>query len=134
MPRLMSFSLTTPQMYATLHGTPGDPKSVSRRWGTWLNLKPGDIVEAVEKAMGLRKGDKIVRIGLIEITETRLEPLRRMLDDHAYGQAEVVKEGFPHLTPEQFVEMLCRHGGKTPDDEINRIAFVPYVSGQLRLL
>jgi hypothetical protein len=52
--RNMSFSLTTPQVYA---GT----KTVTRRLG-WRFAKAGQRVCAVEKGMGLKKGEKVKRI------------------------------------------------------------------------
>lgn len=72
--RNMSFMLTTPQMYS---GT----KKVTRRIG-WWNLKPGDVVMAVEKGMGLKKGEKVVQIYQIMIVETRPETLDYMIHDH----------------------------------------------------
>jgi len=51
MPRNMSFMLTTAQYCART-------KDVTRRLG-WANLKPGDMFNGVEKAMGLKKGEKI---------------------------------------------------------------------------
>ena len=44
MPRLMSFSMTTPQVRART-------KTVTRRLG-WRFLKPGVVLWAVEKAQG----------------------------------------------------------------------------------
>ena len=52
------------------------------------------------------------------------EPLRRMVDEPAYGRQECVREGFPQLTPEQFVAMFCAsHKGCTPDTTVTRIEF-----------
>lgn len=135
MPSLMSFSLTLDQMYSTFGLPPvnGPTKCVTRRWNAWHNLKAGDELWAVEKAMGLGRGDKIVRIGRIVVTETRWEPLRRMIDDRPYGLAEVVNEGFPEMTPEAFVEMLCKHGHHRAEEQIHRIGFVPYETIQPRL-
>jgi hypothetical protein len=63
----MSFALTTQQVRE-------QTKDVTRRFGWWF-LKPGDKVWAVEKAMGLKAGEKIKRIALIEIVSVRAEPL-----------------------------------------------------------
>lgn len=52
--RRMSFSMTTAQMYAR-------NKDVTRRFGWWF-LKPGDRVMTVEKAMGLKKGEKPIAL------------------------------------------------------------------------
>lgn len=109
MPRNISFALTTPQFIART-------KTVTRRFG-WWNLKPGQILCGVEKAMGLKPGEKIKRLGLIEIVSTRVEPL------NAIDQQDVIKEGFPGWTPPQFVEMLVKHYGCEPDKLINRIEY-----------
>ena len=67
MPRNMSFAMTKPQF---LNRT----KTVTRRLG-WGFLKPGDVVMGVEKAMGLKKGEKVRKLGLIRIVSIRSEPL-----------------------------------------------------------
>lgn len=114
--RAISFSLTTPQFIA---GT----KDVTRRLG-WKKAVAGDLMKAVEKAMGLKKGQSQVIIGQIKIINARLEPLNRMLLDQAYGVEEVRREGFPHMTPEEFVAFFCRtHTGCFPEREITRLEF-----------
>ena len=67
MPRNMSFMLTTDQLRA---GT----KDVTRRLGWWF-LKPGDLVWACEKCMGLKKGQKVKRLRLIRVLKTNAERL-----------------------------------------------------------
>lgn len=109
MPRNMSFAMTTEQMRA---GT----KSVTRRFG-WYFLKPGQIVWAVEKAMGLKKGEKVKRICAIKIISTRTEPLC------AIDKADVKAEGFPDWSPEQFIQMLVDHYKVDPEAMVNRIEF-----------
>lgn len=92
-------------------------KTVTRRFGWWF-LKPGDVVQPVEKAMGLKKGEQVKKIGgLIRILSTRKEPLFTVTQD------DCVKEGFPDLEPYQFVEMLCRHYKCRPLKMVNRIEF-----------
>ena len=49
-------------------------KTVTRRLG-WDNLKPGDRLYAVTKAMGLKKGEKQERLGVIEVVSVRREEL-----------------------------------------------------------
>jgi len=110
MPRNMSFSITTEQMYR-------GAKVVTRRLG-WDNLKPGDVVCAVEKGMGLKKGEKVKRIGMIEILAVTREPLSRMT------YTECAREGFPEMTPDEFIAMFCRANKCAPDTLVNRIAFV----------
>jgi hypothetical protein len=97
---------------------------VTRRNG-WRFLKVGDVLCAVEKGQGLKRGEKLVRLGRITVTDVRQEPLRRLLDDPAYGTAEVAREGFPERSPSEFVELFCRtHKGCTPDSEVTRIEYV----------
>ena len=119
MPRNMSFSKTTDQIRA---GT----KTVTRRLGWWF-LKPGEIVNAVEKCRGLKKGEKIKRIRQIRIVTTRPEPLSRMQSDREYGRQETAREGFGnHVNmkePDYFVEFFCSLNRCTPSTEINRIEF-----------
>lgn len=112
----MSFAMTTEQVMVKT-------KTVTRRFG-WLFLKPGDIVHPVEKAMGLKKGEKIKRIHdvdgkpiVIQIVSTRLEPLNKITT------LDVTREGFPWLDKNQFVDMLVKKYNCNPADECNRILF-----------
>jgi hypothetical protein len=118
--RNISFMLTKDQVR-------NRSKTVTRRMG-WRNLKAGDVLGGVEKGMGLKAGEKVVRIATIRVLNARPEPLRRLLDDPEYGKAECVKEGFgddPILSmPEAFVEFFCRsHRGCTLDAAPTRIEF-----------
>lgn len=114
--RLISFALTTPQIRSRV-------KTVTRRTG-WATLRPGTRLQAVEKAMGLKKGETVMRLAVIEVVEVTREPLRRLIDEPAYGRVECVSEGFPHLSPIEFVAMFCAsHKGCTPETVITRIAF-----------
>lgn len=99
-------------------------KDVTRRWA-WENAKAGDVVMGVEKAMGLKKGEKMVRLGLAEFVSVRREPLDRMIKEPEYGAEEMRREGYPFgLTdPAAFVERLAREGNKKPSDLITRIEF-----------
>lgn len=107
--RRMSFSLTKDQF---LDGS----KTVTRRLGWWW-LMPGDRVLAVEKCMGLKKGEKQVILGEIEIVSVRREVLMNIT------QEDVVKEGFPDLTPLKFVHMFGKHMKVPPTAEVMRIEF-----------
>ncbi len=109
MPRNMSFAMTTDQFKAKT-------KTVTRRLG-WCFLKPGDIINGVKKAMGLKKGEKVESLGLIKIISTRKESLNEI------SQIDVIKEGFPHWTPDDFIQMICNHYNVKPDVLINRIVF-----------
>lgn len=114
--RNISFALTT-QQYRD------GSKDVTRRLG-WLHLKAGDHFMGVEKGMGLKPGEQIVRLGASLVIAATREPLLRMIDEPEYGLIEVRREGFPHMAPAQFVDFFCRtHRGCTPDTVITRIEF-----------
>ncbi len=98
-------------------------KDVTRRDG-WEFLQPGDRLAACEKCQGLGKGGKITRICTIEVVTVMREPLRRMLDEPAYGKEECRREGFPDMTPAEFVAFFCKgHKGVTLDTILTRIEF-----------
>jgi hypothetical protein len=106
----MSFMLTTAQMRA---GT----KTVTRRLGWWF-LNPGDLIMAVEKSRGRRKGEQMARIAPIRIVSTRAELLNRITVE------EVRREGFYEMSPADFINHFCAtHRSCTPQTRVNRIAF-----------
>jgi hypothetical protein len=108
--RLMSFFLTTPQFKART-------KSVTRRLG-WWNLSPGDEVMGVVKCQGLGKGGKVETLGPIRIISVDRQPLR----DITWQDCK--KEGFPEMTPVDFVAMFMRvHKLTDIDTIVNRIEF-----------
>ena len=109
MPRNMSFAMTTPQLL-------DESKDITRRLGWWF-LKEGDILNAVNKVMGFKKGEKPKRLKQIQIISTTKEPL------NSITQADVIREGFPHFTPQQFVDMLVNHYKVSLDVLVNRIEF-----------
>lgn len=117
MPRLMSFAMTTEQYK-------NRSKTVTRRWG-WLHAKVGMEFSGVEKAMGLKKGEKIKHIGPGRIKNVRREPLDAMIKDIEYGREEMKKEGYPFgmTCPKEFVEKLAKSAGKKTSDLITRIEF-----------
>lgn len=92
--RNMSFSKTTAQMYERR-------KWVTRRYGWWF-LKVGERIQAVEKAMGLQKGEKVKKICVIEVTNHYRDNLRYLT------QQECILEGFPHISPEEFRAILYK--------------------------
>lgn len=107
--RRMSFALTLPQMRA---GT----KTVTRRRG-WDFLKPGDRVLAVDKVMGFRLGERAEVLGEIEVISVRREHLYRITDE------EVAREGFPGMSPEEFVALFCQAMECRASDTVTRIEF-----------
>ena len=109
--RNMSFSKTTEQMY---DGT----KDVTRRHiDTWKNLKAGDRLRAVEKAMGLKKGEKMKPICEIEIVDVSVERIYHVTDD------EVRREGFPGMSRYDFSKLLGGVMRCHIFDECRRIEF-----------
>lgn len=106
--RQMSFSLTTPQMRAR-------GKTVTRRLG-WWKLRAGDVVMAIEKGQGLKKGEKVKRIGPIHVVSTRAERL------DAIDAADAWREGFPPDAA-KFIAMFCAAHRCNPETLVNRIEF-----------
>ena len=109
MPRNMSFFFTTKQVREKT-------KTVTRRLGWWF-LKPGDIINAVEKCQGLKKGEKVKKICQIRIIQTR----RGQLD--FITPLECIREGFPLMGSKEFIEMFCKVNKCDSSTIINRIWF-----------
>lgn len=109
MPRNISFAMTVPQFIDR-------SKDVTRRLG-WDYLVPGELLWGVEKCMGLKLGEQVRRLGLIEIVSTRAEPLSAISAD------DVAREGFPGWSPEQFVELFCRGSNVDAETIVNRIEY-----------
>lgn len=110
--RNMSFMLTTQQMRDR-------SKFVTRRLG-WWNAKQGEVIMACVKCQGIRKGQGIEHITPIEVVTASGEQLK------AINQHDVIREGFPHMTPADFIAMFCKaHKARhcTPDTVVNRIEF-----------
>lgn len=106
----MSFKLTTEQVRA-------QTKTVTRRLGGW-RIKVGDLRQPVVQNQGLKKGERITRInGPIRFTDVRRERL------DAITPEDVIREGFPGMTPAAFVAMFTGHNHCRPDAEVARLAF-----------
>lgn len=116
--RQISFALTTKQIRTK-------QKTVTRRLG-WKTLQPGTLLQPVVKAQGLKKGERVEKIGgPIRVVDVWRGPLERMIgrfEDFAASD-ESKLEGFPHLTSEEFVAMFCEHHGCAPSTEVTRIEF-----------
>jgi hypothetical protein len=114
--RAISFSLTEQQF---LDGS----KDITRRLG-WKFLKAGDRLIAARKCMGLGKGGKRHDFGVIEVTRVWRESLNIMILAPRKGQDECRREGFPNLTPDEFVAFFCKsHSKCTPQTIVTRIEF-----------
>lgn len=114
--RILSFSMTTRAFVDR-------SKTVTRRMG-WKTLKPGTVLKAAEKCMGLKKGETITILGEIRVISIRQERLDRMTRDMEYGRLECLREGFSGVEPDEFVAFFCRgHKGCKPSSMVTRIEF-----------
>jgi hypothetical protein len=109
MARFISFAITERQF---LDGS----KDVTRRLG-WKKLRPGDRLIVVRKAMGLKKGEKVHRLGEITVRNVREERLGDITRE------EVVREGFPEMSQAEFVSFFCRFNKCTAETVVTRIEF-----------
>jgi hypothetical protein len=112
--RMMSFSLTTDAVVRR-------EKTVTRRSvSTWIHLKPGDRLRAVDKVMGLRKGQKPRELAIIEVVSVRVEPLDAITDADAAAECF---GGGGLWAAQRFVAAYCKHAGCAPDIPVRRIEF-----------
>jgi hypothetical protein len=115
MPRLMSVAFTEEAVRERR-------KTVTRRKG-WLMLKPGDRLTLCRKVMGRRKGEPLVRVAEVEVfsvTRERLDDLLRT--DISNNEGEVAREGFPDMTPEDFIQrFFIEAQGMSSDAVVTRI-------------
>jgi len=108
--RNISFALTTKQFV-------NRTKTVTRRLG-WKFLKVGDRLAGCEKCQGLKKDQKIKKLGMIRVTSVARIPLDSISPD------DCIKEGFPELTPSEFINFFCgAHKDCTPGTIVTRIEF-----------
>jgi len=106
----IAFSMTTRQFRDRT-------KTVTRRCG-WLKLKAGTRLQGVVKGMGLKKGEHPEALGIIEVVSVGREQL------NVITQQEVIREGFPEMTPAEFIEMFCKGDrGCKPETVVTRIEY-----------
>jgi hypothetical protein len=99
---IVSFAWTTE---AYLEGL----KDVTRRFWTdeyAAQFPPGSVHQAWDKSPRSRGK----RIGYFRVVSIERESLRRLLDDRAYGQREIQREGGLWKTPQQFVDLMRDQG------------------------
>lgn len=123
--RNISVALTQPQILART-------KTVTRRVG-WLWLVEAFaeepdyfcLLQPVEKGQGIPKGGHITPVGgPIRVLGARREMLDEVIVSPEYGTLECEAEGFPNLTPTEFVHFFCKtHPSTVPTSEITRIQF-----------
>lgn len=107
MPRLMSVAFTEQAVRDRI-------KTVTRRKG-WTFLKPGDRLTLCRKVMG-RQGAPLVRVAEVEVVAVSREPLS------AVTAEEVAREGFPGMTPEDFIRRFFTEAQGIPADaDVTRI-------------
>ena len=104
MSRRMSVALTIDAVKART-------KTVTRRHpDTWGNLRPGDGLTLVEKAMGLAKGSKQVVLAEVVVVSNQIETLGQV-DHH-----EVWLEGLGQMSPTEFRWFWARSHGHADHD------------------
>ena len=115
--RNISFSMTTPQFIL-------GEKDVTRRF-SWWDLQPQTKLMGVEKAMGLKKGEAMNRLGVILVVKATTEPLDAMIKDPEYGAEEMRREGYPFgmTDPAEFVHHMAKLAKKPIDAPVRRIEF-----------
>ena len=96
-------------------------KTVTRRAGWWRDtrgkrlVRPGDTLELCRKVMGRKEGEPLVRLCEVEV----ISVTRERLD--AITQREVELEGFPDMTPAEFIERFFTPQRILPRDLVTRI-------------
>ena len=106
--RNISVALTKKQVRARA-------KTVTRRKG-WRFVKIGELLQPVDRVMGFKKGQRPKKIGRpVRVLLVTIERLYQITPD------ECRREGFPELTPEQFVELYCKANGGDENQEVTRI-------------
>lgn len=116
--RNISFMLTTAQVRART-------KTVTRRLG-WASLKPGERLQACVKCQGLKPGEKLEKICVIKVLSVRREPLNALIGGmytDRMAKRECIAEGFPEMSPRQFVRFFCTEMGVSLRQTITRIEF-----------
>jgi hypothetical protein len=114
--RNMSFALTTDQVLKRT-------KTVTRRVG-WNFLKAGDLIQAVEKGMGLKKGETVKRLAVLRVKSVTGEWMSDFRS-RADAQEECEREGFPLMNPSEFYNFFrtTHPNGGLDDLRVNRIEF-----------
>lgn len=109
--RNISFALTTEQVRS-------QTKTVTRRTG-WGFLVPGTLLQPVVKGMGLKKGERVQKIGgPIRVVKVSGEWMSDFDDP-----AECVREGFPDMTPDEFRSFFIASHGGGEELRVTRIEF-----------
>lgn len=109
--RLMSFALTTDQIR-------NQTKTVTRRVG-WKHLEVGTLLQPIVKGQGLKKGEKVQKIGgpirVVRVT-------REWMSDFDSAD-ECAREGFPEMAPDHFRSWFITTHGGSEELAVTRIEF-----------
>ena len=107
--RNMSFFNTLGQFLAGM-------KTVTFRLG-WDDLYPGDRIMAIAKGQGIKKGEKVQRLGEIEIIAVRLIQVYEISD------ADIILDGFGGMPKSEWIKWFCRQMGCHEGRWVSRIEF-----------
>jgi DNA repair exonuclease SbcCD ATPase subunit len=77
------------------------------------------LTAAIEHIDGLKKGERVKRLCVIEVLKVEREPL----SDIGRGADETAREGLRHMTPAEFVAFFCAANKCESDTEVTRIEF-----------
>lgn len=104
-------------------------KTVTRRKGWWRDkngrelLVVGDRLTLCRKVMGRKPGEPLVRLVDVEVVSLRRERLDEILWRLDYGEQEMVLEGFPGMSPNDFIATYFTPQGIALTDDITRIEY-----------
>lgn len=91
-------------------------KTVTRRKG-WTFLRPGDRLTLCRKVMGRKAGEPLVRLADVEVVDVSREGLLGIYD----RPGDTAREGFPDMTPFDFVAFFREHMGGEAYQVVTRI-------------
>lgn len=98
-------------------------KTVTRRHvDTWRTLAAGDQLILVEKAQGLRKGERQVVLAEVEVVDVTVEPLWRITERDDGGWEECALEGFPTMEPSEFAVFWMESHSYRPQTQTEAMA------------
>ena len=108
--------------FATQEQVRDKTKTVTRRKAdTWKNLKVGEVLKAVNKCQGHKKGEHAEVLAYIRIVDIQKECLWSIIE----LPEEIGKEGFEldNFSPGEFINLFCELNGGNADQIVKRIEF-----------
>lgn len=91
-------------------------KTVTFRLG-WDNLFPGDRIMAIVKGQGLKKGEKIQRLGeMLVISVCSMQV-------YEINDADIILDGFGGMPRSEWIKWFCRQMGCDQSRWVSRIEF-----------